>query len=159
MMICTPITDVLISKFGQKKTAIIGMIVSLIGLCWLIYAVSTNFWLIAIGIIIQTAGVRFIMTTAALGLIGALPDEHTSVGSAMNDTAQEIGNTIGVAVISTIIAIIVSKDLPGVNWTHNKVNDYVHAEQWSLAAIALIVGIFAVFGIRYLTDSKETEEH
>ena len=44
---------------------------------------------------------RLVMVTCAVDLLDALPEDQTSIGAALNDSAQELGSTVGVAVVGT----------------------------------------------------------
>ena len=44
------------------------------------------------------------MTPATEAIMGALPKEKAGVGSAMNDVLRELGGTLGVAVLGSILA-------------------------------------------------------
>ena len=44
------------------------------------------------------------MTPATEAIMGALPKEKAGVGSAMNDVLRELGGTLGVAVLGSLLA-------------------------------------------------------
>ncbi|KAB2348490.1 MFS transporter [Actinomadura rudentiformis] len=46
-------------------------------------------------------------------LMAALPREEAGVGSAVNDSGQEIGNALGVAVLGSVISAAYARELPG----------------------------------------------
>jgi hypothetical protein len=48
-------------------------------------------------------GVRAALTTVAIEVINALPQERAGVGSALNDTFQEVGGAIGVALLGALL--------------------------------------------------------
>ena len=44
------------------------------------------------------------MTPATEAIMGSLPKEKAGVGSAMNDVLREVGGTLGVAVLGSLLA-------------------------------------------------------
>ena len=159
MLIAGPFVDRAVAHFGHRKTSIGGVALVLISLVIWIFALSHGFIWCAIGMLVMTMGMRTIMTTGAVALLGALPESHTSIGSALNDTAQELGNAVGVAIVGTIMATVLGSTLPQGAWDSAMVAGFVHSQQISFTILAGIVLVMSIFGIRTLTDSKETEEH
>ena len=41
----------------------------------------------------MTVGLRTVMTICAVALVDAMPSNRTSIGAALNDTAQEVGTS------------------------------------------------------------------
>lgn len=107
----------------------------------------------------MTVAMRTVMTTGAVALMGALPESHTSMGSAMNDTAQEVGNAVGRAIVGTVMASVVGTALPTGAWDPATVARFIHSQQISFSLLAVLVLVLAGVGIRTLTDSRDTAEH
>lgn len=159
MFAASPLADKLIATIGQRKTSVFGGSMAVLGLVIMTYAVSQNFVAIAAATMVLVVGVRCTMSSAAIALMGDLPEDQTSFGAALNDTVQELGNSIGVAIIGTVMGVIVGINLPGGQWPHALVDDFIRAEQVSFAIMAAVVACFVGLGARSLTDSKVTEEH
>ena len=138
---------------------IMVILIAVLGLVVMTFAVAQNFFAIAAATMILVVGVRCTMSSAALALMGDLPEDQTSLGAALNDTVQELGNSVGVAIIGTVMAIIVGINLPGGQWPQALVDNFIHAEQVSFAIMAVVVAGFVALGARSLTDSKATDEH
>lgn len=159
MLAVGPLVDGLVARIGHRRTSLIGLVCVLAALVIWIEALSHGYLWCAIGMLIMTAGMRIIMTTGAVALVGALPESHTSIGSALNDTAQELGNAVGVAIVGTVMAAVVGSSLPQGAWDAAMVDGFVHSQQISFAILAGIVLIMGCIGVRTLTDSTQTEEH
>ena len=159
MLAASPLADKLIATIGQRKTSVFGGSMAVLGLVVMTFAVAQNFIAIAAATMILVVGVRCTMSSAALALMGDLPEDQTSFGAALNDTVQELGNSVGVAIIGTVMAIIVGINLPGGQWPQALVDNFIHAEQVSFAIMAVVVAGFVALGARSLTDSKATDEH
>lgn len=154
-----PIVDRMVASLGHRKTSMVGAVLVIGSLLIWIYAVGHGYLWCAIGMLIMTMGMRTIMTTGAVALVGALPETHTSIGSAMNDTAQELGNAVGVAVIGTVMATALGSALPQGGWDPATVAGFVDGTRISFWILAGLAVVMSILGVRTLTDSKETEEH
>jgi MFS transporter, DHA2 family, multidrug resistance protein len=78
----------------------------------LVAAWPGSLWAIAGGMCIVMVGVRASLTTVAIEIIDALPPERAGIGSALNDTFQEIGAALGVAVLGALLNQAYRGDLP-----------------------------------------------
>lgn len=158
MFLGSPVTDALMAKFGHRLTALIGCAGLVASLVLLIFSMSSYLGFAA-GLLILAVGMRMVMTTCAVALIEALPQDHTSLGSALNDTAQELGNSVGVAVIGTVTATVMGASLPTGQWSQVVTDQFLHSQRIGFAILAGIVAVIAVIGGRTLTSSTATEEH
>ena len=59
---------------------------------------------IAVQMLLLGAGLGTAITPATESILGSLPRENAGVGSAVNDTTREVGGTLGVAVLGSIMA-------------------------------------------------------
>jgi MFS family permease len=159
MLGATPITEFLVRRFGQRIACLVGAVFlagSLVGLAW---GVEHGYPAIAVFMVLFTVGLRTVMTTCAVALVGAMPSNRTSIGTALNDTAQEVGTSVGTAVVGTLIATLVTRTLPNGKWSSHLVASFFHGERVTYATLAVIVGLVAGWGALTLTDSRSTEEH
>lgn len=92
-------------KLGTKLTVAMGIFIAGCGqfYFYLISAPDTPYLLIAIGMVINAAGIGFTMSPATNSVMGSVPVDEAGVGSAMNDTTREIGGALGVAVLGTLL--------------------------------------------------------
>ncbi len=158
MIAATPISESLARRFGHRIACLIGAALlagSLAGLAW---AVGHGYPAIAVFMVTLTIGLRTVMTICAVALVGAMPSNRTSIGAALNDTAQEIGTSVGTAVVGTLIAALVTTTLPAGVWSGDLVTSFFHGERITYALLAVIVGLIAGWGALTLTDSHATEE-
>jgi EmrB/QacA subfamily drug resistance transporter len=159
MIAATPISEWLAERFGHRIACLIGsalLVASLLGMAW---GVEHGYLAIALSMVVLTLGLRTIMTICAVALVAAMPTNRTSMGAALNDTAQEIGTTVGTAVVGTMIAALVTTTLPSGVWSPDLVQSLFHGERVTFLVLAAIVGLVATFGSLSLTDSRSTEEH
>ena len=67
---------------------------------------STPYSVIAIAMILMGFGLGSAAAPATESILASLPREKAGVGSAVNDTTREIGGTLGVAVLGSIMASV-----------------------------------------------------
>ncbi|GAA4672410.1 MFS transporter [Gordonia humi] len=159
MILGTPVSEFLMKRFGHRIACLVGAVLlggSLAGLAW---GVDHGYIAIAIFMVTLTLGLRTVMTIGAVALVGAMPENRTSLGAALNDTAQEVGTSVGTAVVGTLIAALVTATLPAGVWSSDLVASFFHGERIAYAALAVAVGAIAALGAFTLTDPRETDDH
>lgn len=158
MIAATPLSEWLAGRFGHRVACLVGaacLAGSLAGLSW---GVDHGYGAIAACMVVMTVGLRTVMTICAIALVDAMPANRTSIGTALNDTAQEVGTSIGTAVVGTLIAVLVTTQLPAGTWSDALVASFFHGERITYAVLAVVVGLVAAGGALTLTDSHATEE-
>ncbi|MRJ75974.1 MFS transporter [Aeromicrobium sp. SMF47] len=159
MIAATPVSEWLARRFGHRIACLLCsalMAGSLAGLAW---GVDHGYAPIAVAMVVMTIGMRTVMTVCAVALVEAMPANRTSIGTALNDTAQEVGASVGTAVVGTLIAVLVTSRLPAGTWSSELVASFFHGERITYAVLAAVVGLLAAAGALTLTDSRSTDEH
>ncbi len=159
MLAATPLTERLVARFGRRIACLTGAVALTAGLGWMAVAVDHGYAAIAVGMVVMTIGLRTVMTIAAVGLVDAMPANRTSLGAALNDTAQEVGTSVGTALIGTLIAALVVTVLPMGAWSPELVASYFHGERVAYLVLTVLAGAVAVLGALTLDDSRTVEEH
>ena len=65
---------------------------------------DSGYGLVATALVVMGFGLAIAMTPATEAIMGTLPKEKAGAGSAMNDVLRELGATLGVAVLGSILA-------------------------------------------------------
>ncbi|WP_111766757.1 MFS transporter [Nakamurella deserti] len=159
MLAVGPLTERLVARVGRRAACLVGAVSLTVGLGWLAWAVDHGYAAIAVGMVIMTVGLRTVMTICAVGLIDAMPENRTSLGAALNDTAQEVGTSVGTAFIGTLIAALVVTVLPLGGWSPDLVASYFHGERVAYLALTVLAGVLAVLGALTLDDARTVDEH
>lgn len=159
MILATPLTEALVRALGHRYACLVGAALLAAGLGLMAWAVEVNYLAIAVAMVVMTAGLRTVMTICAVALVGALPENRTSMGAALNDTAQEVGTSLGTAVVGTLIAVMVTSVLPDGVWSPDLVTSYFHGERVLFTVLAIAVGLIAGLGAVTLTSSRDVDEH
>ncbi|CAN5165550.1 MFS transporter [soil metagenome] len=159
MIAATPVSEWLARRFGHRIACLVGAALlagSLGGLAW---GIEHGYPAIAVSLVVMTVGLRTVMTICAIALIDAMPSNRTSIGAALNDTAQEVGTSVGTAIVGTLIAVLVTTQLPAGVWSNELVASFFHGERITYAVLAVVVGLVTAGGALTLTDSRSTDEH
>lgn len=159
MLAFTPLTEAMVKRLGHRVACLVGAALMAVSLGWLAFAVEHGYLAVAGGMVVMTAGLRTVMMTCAVALIGGMPGNRTSLGAALNDTAQEVGTSVGTAIVGTLVAALVTTSLPVGAWSADLVASFFHGERIVFTVLAVVVGTIAALGALSLTDSHETEEH
>ncbi|MCM6772684.1 MFS transporter [Nocardia sp. CDC159] len=114
LLAANAIGSILVGRFGPKPVVIGGLVVVAAGFAVLALLDSdAGFWLPALAMALLGAGGGLAMPAAIGALMSAVPTEHAGVGSALNDTLQQTGGALGVAVLGAILAGTYSDEMPG----------------------------------------------
>ncbi|MEU9947255.1 MFS transporter [Streptomyces sp. NPDC047939] len=159
MILATPLSEWLAKRFGHRIACLVGAVCLAGALAGLSWGVDHGYGVIAACMVLMTVGLRTVMTICAIALVDAMPGNRTSMGTALNDTAQEVGSSIGTAVVGTLIAALVTTQLPAGTWSDGLVASFFHGERITYAVLAVVVGLVTAGGALTLTDSHATEEH
>ncbi|WP_084073898.1 MFS transporter [Demequina sp. NBRC 110052] len=158
MLLASPLSEGLARRFGHRIACAVGAGALTAGLASLAWGVEHGYPAIAASLMVFAIGLRTVMTIGAVALVGAMPQNRTSLGAALNDTAQEVGSSVGTALVGTLLAVLVGTVLPDGAWSAALVATFVHGAAVVFAVLAVVVGVIAGFGALTLTDSRDVEE-
>lgn len=105
LIIGAPMSDALQSRFGVRAAIIFGSLLLGIGLSMgSITDVSSESWFISIWISAVGLGIGFTLPAAMDVAISVLSPEGSGVGSALLMTIRQVGGTLGVAILGTVLS-------------------------------------------------------
>ncbi|HZE40201.1 MAG TPA: MFS transporter [Stackebrandtia sp.] len=105
MLIFSPLSSVMVKRFGPKATATAGMTaITLAFTGYLLLDADTPVWVMGVMFFVQGAGMANVMPPAMNTIMGSLPREKAGVGSAVGNTLRQVGGSIGVAVLGSVLA-------------------------------------------------------
>ncbi|TMK69427.1 MAG: MFS transporter [Actinobacteria bacterium] len=91
-------------RFGTKVMVPAGLTIVAGALTLLAQAnVDTGYGLVAAVLVLMGLGMGTAMAPATDSVMGSLPLEKASIGSAMNDTTRQVGGALGVAVLGSLL--------------------------------------------------------
>ena len=91
---------VAIGMVSATKVSVVVAALYLISTC----GVDTGYGRVAIALGMLGTGMSLAMSPATESIMGSLPKAKAGIGSAMNDVVREVGGTLGVAVLGSVLA-------------------------------------------------------
>ena len=114
MISATKLSVVLTEKIGTKIVVGIGMSTVASALFVLsTCGVDTGYGRVAISLGMLGIGMALAMSPATESIMGSLPKAKAGIGSAMNDVVREVGGTLGVAVLGSVLASSYGNSMDG----------------------------------------------
>ena len=107
-----PLSATLAVRFGTKTIVAAGLASMAVGFAWTTRDTATSsYWLVVGQMFFMGGGLGLVNAPATEAIMGSLPPAKAGVGSAVNDTARELGGTLGVAIIGSLFASVYSSRL------------------------------------------------
>ncbi|MDM4761711.1 MFS transporter [Galbitalea sp. SE-J8] len=153
MIAIGPLVERIVTKVGLDRAAAIGSAAVIVGLLAYALCGHYHYTFIAIALVLVAAGMRITMITATINVMRGLPADRTSIGAALNDTAQEIASGIGTAVVGIIIAASIAGALAGASWSPARTAAFQNSVTLGVLALtATSVVLLAIALIRTALD-------
>jgi len=112
LMVGARVSQRLASRTGNKTAVATGFVIVIAGmLLGTLTNVTSGFGFIGTWMSIVGIGLGFVLPTAAGAAVTALSPERSGAGSALLQAVRQIGGTIGVAVLGTILGSIYKNDV------------------------------------------------
>lgn len=107
LMAAAPKSDALVTRFGTRPVVTVGLGLMALGFVSLAMLHSaTPYWQLAIAMTLLGLGAGAAMAPSTASVMAALPQSKAGLGSAMNDTAREIGAALGIAVLGSVTSVV-----------------------------------------------------
>jgi len=104
-MLVSPRTATLVRRFGAKAVGVSGLLAVTVALAgYQLLGTATPIWVLGVIFFIQGAGMGSVMPSATEAVMSVVPRELAGSGSALTNTARQMGGALGVAVLGSIIA-------------------------------------------------------
>jgi EmrB/QacA subfamily drug resistance transporter len=104
----SPLSIVLMHRIGTKLVVSGGLATMAAG--FVVAAGSgldSAYWgRIVFSMTLMAAGLAFVASPATEAIMGTLPPDQAGAGSAVNDTVREVGGTLGVAVVGSVMSTL-----------------------------------------------------
>lgn len=102
------------ARIGARHSIMIGFVVTASGFILLATLTPAGSYLIvAIGLVLAGSGTGFSSPATYSTVLGAVPQSRAGMGSALNDTHQQLGTALGVAILGSLLAATYRAGLPG----------------------------------------------
>ena len=99
-------------RLGTKFVVALGLLVvaAALGILGTIDAAS-GYAVIALSLVVLGLGMGLAMAPATESIMGSLPRDQASIGSAVNDTVRQVGGALGVAILGSVLSSRYSSDM------------------------------------------------
>ncbi len=102
-MVVSPFTARWAARFGSRRIMALGFAVLAATFMPLAMVdTETSYWFLLGPLILAGAGLALAMTPATNDIMAATPYEKAGIGSAVNDTARELGAALGIATLGAL---------------------------------------------------------
>jgi EmrB/QacA subfamily drug resistance transporter len=102
-----PLSAKLAERFGTKAVVAAGLFSMAVGFAWTTRdSATSSYWLVVGQMLFMGGGLGLVNAPATEAIMGSLPPAKAGVGSAVNDTARELGGTLGVAVVGSLFSSV-----------------------------------------------------
>ncbi|HEY4851573.1 MAG TPA: MFS transporter [Streptosporangiaceae bacterium] len=104
-MLVSPRAATLVQRFGAKAVSVSGLLAVTVSLAgYQLLGTATPIWVLGVIFFIQGAGMGSVMPSATEAVMSVVPRERAGSGSALTNTARQVGGALGVAVLGSIVA-------------------------------------------------------
>jgi len=104
-LLLSPRSASLVRRYGAKAAGTGGMFVMSVALAgYVLLGTASPVWLLGLLFFVQGAGIGVTMPAATSAVMDVLPRERAGAGSALTNTARQVGVALGVAVLGSILA-------------------------------------------------------
>ena len=113
MIVTTTMSPRLVQRFTTRLVVSTGMLFTGVGVLLLSFLdASSSYGQVLMGMFVMAAGMGLTMSPMTDLIMSSVPRDKAGVGSAMNDTTRELGTTLGVAVLGSVLSSAYSAGLP-----------------------------------------------
>lgn len=105
MMLVAPQISRVVGRFGPRATITSGLAVAALGMAGLAaLRVDSGYWQLLVPLAVTSLGMSLAMAPATDQLMANVPRHRAGMGSATNDVTREVGASLGVAVLGSVLS-------------------------------------------------------
>jgi MFS family permease len=126
-----------VQRVGLERAAWLSASAVVFGLA--VYGVMSRFgyvW-VAVALVLVAAGMRVVGVVAGVNVLRGLPENRTTIGAALTDTATEVTSGVGIAVTGTILAALFTGTIATSGWSVEQTAEFEDAV--TVAGVVLTV--------------------
>ena len=128
-----------VRRAGLERAAWISAAAVVAGLA--VYGLLSRFgylW-VAIALVLVAAGMRVVGVVAGVNVLRGLPENRTTIGAALTDTATEVTSGAGIAVTGTVLAALFTGNIATAHWSAEQTAEF----QLSVTVSGLVLTVVA----------------
>lgn len=139
-----PFVPRLVERVGLDRAAWLSASAVVLGLA--VYALwgRVGYLWVAVALVLVAAGIRVNGVVAGTNVLRGLPENRTSIGAALVDTASEVATGVGIAVTGTILAVLFTGRIATAGWSASQTAEFQEAA--TVAGLAITAAAAALVG-------------
>ncbi|NYF14841.1 MFS family permease [Pseudoclavibacter sp. JAI123] len=103
---------------------------------------------ILVALVLVATGMRVVGVVAGTNVLRGLPEDRTSIGAALVDTASEIATAVGITATGTILAALVADSITTTTWTPDRLASFQDAMLIAGLTVTALAAALVAVGIR-----------
>jgi hypothetical protein len=102
---------------------------------------------VAVALVLVAAGLRIVGVVAGVNVLRGLPENRTTIGAALTDTATEVTSGAGLAIAGTILAVLFTGPVATPNWTTAQTSEFHQATTTAALTLTALAAALVAYGI------------
>lgn len=150
----------LMDRIGLTKMGWLSAACVVVGLA--VYGLAGNLgypW-VAVSLALVAAGMRVVGVVSGINVMRGLPQDRTSIGAALTDTASQVASGIGLVVAGTTVAALFTGSISNVPWAAAGHVEFEHALTIACMVLVVIAAVLVACGFvraRHVQESKTAQ--
>jgi hypothetical protein len=136
-----------VRRVGLDRAAWLSATAVVVGLGVYGLSSSVGYVGVAIALVLVAAGLRVVGVVAGVNVLRGLPENRTTIGAALTDTATEVASGVGIAVTGTVIAALFTGDIATSGWSAAQTAEFREAITISALALTVVAAALVAWGI------------
>ena len=150
-----PFIGKFVDRAGLDRAAWLSATAVVAGLaCYAVFG-RQGYVEVALSLVLVGAGMGVVGVVAGVNVVRGLPEDRTSIGVALVDTASEVTSATGIAVTGTVLATLFTGALTDRDWTPAQTGQF--ADATTIAGLALTVVAAALVGWAIVRSRRATD--
>ncbi|WP_308208793.1 MFS transporter [Actinosynnema pretiosum] len=138
----------LLSRLGFDRAAWLGAAAVVAGLAEYALLGRLGYPWVALALVLVALGLRVVGVVAAMNVLRGLPENRTTIGAALTDTASEVTSAVGLAVVGTSLALLFGADLTAPGWTPAQTAHFHLAVTTAALVLTALAAALVGWGLR-----------
>jgi MFS family permease len=132
---------------GLDRAAWISATAVVVGLA--VYGLSgrLGYVEVAIALVLVAAGLRVVGVVAGVNVLRGLPENRTTIGAALTDTATEVASGVGIALTGTVLAALFTGSIATSGWSAAQTAEFREAVTISGLTLTVVAAALVGWGI------------
>lgn len=136
-----------VRRVGLGRAAWISAAAVVFGLA--VYGSLSRFgyiW-VALALVLVAAGMRVVGVVAGVNVLRGLPQNRTTIGAALTDTATEVTSAAGIAITGTILATLFTGPITTPTWAPHQTAEFHQALTTAALTLTTLATALVAYGI------------